>query len=1592
MGNLIRKLFESLGDIESEEKRINDRISKLDPNLSPQERKEKEKEIKVYEKKITLGKKKKKVSVFNPVSLFVDRTPKELDERVKKIVREKLKENPKMSDEELTQLISETTIVVVNDLASECQEEYKIAKIILSPKYGNGKWPTKKELEKLINEKNFPWPKTQINIWPEEKDITSCSVLMTVKDKIMMNNLCIYSDNYNNIIQECDAECGKGLEIRSKKVLKETNSDFPTIQPCSVLQKKEFECDSGKICKEDCKIEIDFKSFGEAKCSKPCDSGDGPGEKTYKIKYLKSSKGGGSCDLDETDKKEGESYDITVPCNSDKCPACQITSKGPYKDDTIDYTKSVVMNGKTVPYTACLLPKEDGTFKNVDCGGAEGGFNYTKGARSKYSVMYNVTEDDYGVQNCTVGESTITEACPVNAFTPNLQPIVKDGKILKGGGEPCGDECVLSEDYPRLVCVNGKECSKECGGGKKRMRKIVKAKGDAPYCPCKNDPSKCPFEEVDCNTEPCIADCEYANNGKHVQINDYCPGVQGGVNQDIVWDTKEDKWYDPSEKKYYPRNHFMKHMRVPTKKPPIGKGLCYQGDKADRHLNCSIESNDLKRPIDGEWGPWEFNGYVGENTTLQSILPEYKKWDDPSNPNLQSKIEKRIQDRIAVQEKDPVTGETLTEDRIREEENHCVSEENLLVADLPLPGIKYTRELKKLEDGNPGPRYGGKPAPGPFTKTVPYMKKPSGDYTRYCPIDQALVPEYWFDRDWDEDKCYVEGRAYKGGNVKNEKYTVKELEEEATKSFTRDVNLPEYSSPRTGEKRIIGPGTRTIFRFKERDDTVIPEKYGGLPSGKWHTVTNGMTSDKYDKRNEEYDECDGVRQILKEIKEGKTDNWKANTTYVIQKSCKPVYDWDGKYYTSATAAEDASSEELIRTHTDTGRVELSKTEKGKYPYSGMRKTTNGKFLTNSMHPDCQKPGLNSNTAWCGSKSTDDFIQMVTVSEGIEMIKGVVTKGRGNNEQWVETFEVYVSRNGDSWKQVKNASGSTTFTGNTKDTRNTAVKNYFKNRVEAKYIRFVTKTWEGHNSMRIGYIEDLSGTVDCKGGDGLLQKEPWYRLTFNEAKTKESGNYSEGKNNSVCPPDNTPLIYQRGSDPVTGFEVNNLNINGTVSELKSSMTNLTTTTNFPGCGKDAKRVGWRNSSSGASFSWTDCYKEDSSGAQTTNEAVCVDDKGFQYMYNYWNSFTEGPSEYKPWTPNKDFKTISPSDKVSHLHNVRRKECFRKKCHVLPKYTTEIWTSTHAMGSGGNKSKIMNLADKGTDGFVKNTAYSWPFFNNSLLSAVAKHWDINVGYSTDWIMNNYKIQELEGCCDGMDNKNSWDSNWRGRSITKIGGARGWHSVNLQTKNLIHYKLNWHGTVGHEHATQYCQSRGLRLADKSDIDDTYSKCAGGWWKDGTGYYRGYKMNYTTWGCGSKGWNVHNGDYTYRSHYCAFDGVKKNRTDNEFVYFRFNLENEIQTNGSMIPVGIKIQPMNHGQFKIYWPGSIRIDELDKTITLPTPSNKDQIFLYTFSHDDREILKNGNIHIYPSASTHIRGHVSIRTNLLYGVDGEGHSIEKINI
>ena len=70
----------------------------------------------------------------------------------------------------------------------------------------------------------------------------------------------------------------------------------------------------------------------------------------------------GSCELDEEGKIEGQEYDVTVECNKDKCPDCEVKSKGPFKDELVDYTGSINVNGNNKTFTKCLLPKTRWNF------------------------------------------------------------------------------------------------------------------------------------------------------------------------------------------------------------------------------------------------------------------------------------------------------------------------------------------------------------------------------------------------------------------------------------------------------------------------------------------------------------------------------------------------------------------------------------------------------------------------------------------------------------------------------------------------------------------------------------------------------------------------------------------------------------------------------------------------------------------------------------------------------------------------------------------------------------------------------------------------------------------------------------------------------------------------------------------------------------------------------------------------------------------------------------------------------------------------------------------------------------------------------
>ena len=243
MGNLFASLFGKKKDINEKKSIITKKFLEEETEFTKDFIDKTVTKIKEKEQEILRG--NTVVEVIQNV--FKDRVPKELDERVKKIVKKKIKGKYNITEEELAIIISNATITVIEDLSIECEEEYKLVKTILTPKYGNGKWPTKKKLEDLIDKKDFPWLKSQIDKWPEEKDIISCSQIKDVRDKITINNRCIFSSEYSEIKNKCDVTCGKGIEGRTKRLIKNINKDFPSFQKCEGdLPYKEFVCDTKK--------------------------------------------------------------------------------------------------------------------------------------------------------------------------------------------------------------------------------------------------------------------------------------------------------------------------------------------------------------------------------------------------------------------------------------------------------------------------------------------------------------------------------------------------------------------------------------------------------------------------------------------------------------------------------------------------------------------------------------------------------------------------------------------------------------------------------------------------------------------------------------------------------------------------------------------------------------------------------------------------------------------------------------------------------------------------------------------------------------------------------------------------------------------------------------------------------------------------------------------------------------------------------------------------------------------------------------------------------------------------------------------------
>ena len=81
------------------------------------------------------------------------------------------------------------------------------------------------------------------------------------------------------------------------------------------------------------------------------------------------------------------------------------------------------------------------------------------------------------------------------------------------------------------------------------------------------------------------------------------------------------------------------------------------------------------------------------------------------------------------------------------------------------------------------------------------------------------------------------------------------------------------------------------------------------------------------------------------------------------------------------------------------------------------------------------------------------------------IRGVVTQGRGDANQYVTAFTVQVSTDGATFADVD---GGATFTGNTNYLLK--VTNTFAATVQARFVKIFPKTWYGRIGMRAGVLD------------------------------------------------------------------------------------------------------------------------------------------------------------------------------------------------------------------------------------------------------------------------------------------------------------------------------------------------------------------------------------------------------------------------------------------------------------------------------------------------------------------------------------------
>uniref|UniRef100_A0A0X3P242 Lactadherin n=1 Tax=Schistocephalus solidus TaxID=70667 RepID=A0A0X3P242_SCHSO len=175
--------------------------------------------------------------------------------------------------------------------------------------------------------------------------------------------------------------------------------------------------------------------------------------------------------------------------------------------------------------------------------------------------------------------------------------------------------------------------------------------------------------------------------------------------------------------------------------------------------------------------------------------------------------------------------------------------------------------------------------------------------------------------------------------------------------------------------------------------------------------------------------------------------------------------------------------------------------------------TASSVLNNAWSKDCAPANgrlyMPNGLAWCPKyKSSTEWLQ---VDLGIRAtITGILLQGRGDGREWVSSFTISFSNDGNFWTAILDQYGNVqVFDGNTESFQ---VKHaYLDYPVVARYVRIHPFAWNRHPSFRV----ELIGCQPCKQ---LLGTPPYARYAASSTRNK--------RNTRSCNPEDGHYLSNR----------------------------------------------------------------------------------------------------------------------------------------------------------------------------------------------------------------------------------------------------------------------------------------------------------------------------------------------------------------------------------------------------------------------------------------------------------------------------------